>query len=89
MAFGALATTGQRCTSTRRLIAQEGIYRDLVDRLAAVYRSVRVGNPLEPGVLVGPLVSRDAVEDYLAAVAQAQEQGGRLLCGGKTTRYAR
>ncbi len=83
VAFGALATTGQRCTSTRRLIAQEGIYRDLVDRLAAVYRSVRVGNPLEPGVLVGPLVSRDAVEDYLAAVAQAQEQGGRLLCGGK------
>lgn len=83
VAFGALATAGQRCTSTRRLIAQEGIYRAFVDRLAAVYRSVRVGNPLDTEVLVGPLINRQAVDAYLAAVARAQDQGGRLLCGGK------
>ena len=88
VAFGALATAGQRCTSTRRLIAQEGIYGAFVDRLTTVYRSVKVGNPLDPDVLVGPLINQQAVEGYLAAVTQAQEQGGRLRCGGKVAAAA-
>jgi aldehyde dehydrogenase (NAD+) len=81
--FGAVGTAGQRCTSTRRLFAQRGVARTLIDRLVSAYRSVRIGDPLEPGVLMGPLITRQAVDKYRAALAAAREQGGTVLCGGR------
>jgi aldehyde dehydrogenase (NAD+) len=82
VAFGALATAGQRCTSTRRLILQENIYPRFLADLCEAYRGARVGNPLNPEVLVGPLINRTAVDDYLNALAEAERQGARLVCGG-------
>ena len=81
VAFGAMATAGQRCTSTRRLILHEGIYDEFVEKLTAIYQKVKVGNPLEEGVLVGPLINQRAVDAYRAAIRRAVDEGGRLLCG--------
>jgi aldehyde dehydrogenase (NAD+) len=83
VAFGALATAGQRCTTTRRLILHEKIYDEFVERLVTAYKSVKVGNPLEEGVLVGPLISARAVENYKQAIQRALSEGGRLIYGGE------
>ena len=81
--FGAVGTAGQRCTSTRRVFAQRGVASALVEKLQAAYARVKIGNPLDDGVLLGPLISADAVERYEAAIAASKEQGGKLVCGGK------
>ncbi|MFL5440398.1 MAG: aldehyde dehydrogenase family protein [Myxococcales bacterium] len=81
--FGAVGTAGQRCTSTRRLFVQRGVSGELVERLAAAFRSVKIGDPREKGVLMGPLVTRAAVERFRGAVAAAVEQGGEVICGGR------
>jgi aldehyde dehydrogenase (NAD+) len=81
--FGSVGTAGQRCTSTRRLFVQRGVARQLVERLTAAYRTVRIGDPLDPGVLMGPLISRAAVERFRAAVAAARKQGGEVCYGGR------
>jgi len=81
--FGSVGTAGQRCTSTRRLFVQRGIAPKLIDRLVAAYRTVRIGDPLENGVLMGPLVTRAAVERFSAAVASARAQGGEVRFGGR------
>jgi aldehyde dehydrogenase (NAD+) len=81
--FGAVGTAGQRCTSTRRVLAERNILPKLSERLIAAYRSVRIGDPLEDGVLLGPLASRDAVDRYRAALDAARAQGGQVLYGGK------
>ncbi|HET7921231.1 MAG TPA: aldehyde dehydrogenase family protein [Gammaproteobacteria bacterium] len=81
--FGAVGTAGQRCTTTRRLIVHESIAEELVQKLAAAYRQVRIGDPLDPHTLMGPLCSADAVARFKAAVAAAQQAGGILVCGGK------
>jgi aldehyde dehydrogenase (NAD+) len=81
--FGAVGTAGQRCTSTRRLIAHKDVAGELVERLVRAYESVPIGDPLASGTLMGPLVSAHAVETMAAAVAAAQEQGGQVLTGGK------
>ena len=81
--FGAVGTAGQRCTSTRRLFVQRGVARTLLDRLVAAYRTVRIGDPLDPGVLMGPLISRAAVDRFGSAVSAARSQGGEVLCGGR------
>jgi aldehyde dehydrogenase (NAD+) len=81
--FGAVGTAGQRCTSTRRLFVQRGIARPLLDRLVAAYRTVKIGDPLDEGVLMGPLVTRAAVERFSAAVAAARAQGGEVRFGGR------
>ena len=83
VAFGALATAGQRCTSTRRLILHESIYSEFLAGLKQVYSTVTVGDPLSPATLVGPLVNRKAVDDLLEAVKVACGQGGRIVCGGE------
>ncbi len=83
VAFGALATAGQRCTSTRRLILQAGVYDRFLGRLADVYRSAVVGDPLQVGTLVGPLIDETAVETYRSALSRVQAEGGRLVCGGE------
>jgi L-aminoadipate-semialdehyde dehydrogenase len=79
--FSAVGTAGQRCTSLRRLIVHEDIYDALLPRLKQAYASVKIGNPLEPGVLVGPLIGRAAYERMQAALAQAAGEGGRVAGG--------
>ncbi len=81
--FGAAGTAGQRCTSTRRLFLQRGIAAELKQKLVKAYGSIRVGDPLDPSTLMGPLINQRAVDSMQAAIATAQEQGGRVLCGGK------
>ena len=80
--FGAAGTAGQRCTTTRRLIVHESLVDDVCKRLVNGYGQVRIGNPLEDGILMGPLIDEDAVSQMLAAVEKAQAEGGELLCGG-------
>ncbi len=81
--FGAVGTAGQRCTSTRRLIIQEKVYDKFVRKLVANYKRVAIGNPLDPGTLMGPLIDEGAVADYENAIKAAKEQGGKVLYGGK------
>ncbi len=81
--FGAVGTAGQRCTSTRRLIAHRAIADDLAGRLVKAYQQVPIGDPLQEGVLMGPLVNEKAVANMLRAVQQAQADGGQLLTGGR------
>jgi len=83
IAFGAAGTAGQRCTTTRRLFVQKGIAPKLVERLTKAYKSIRIGDPLEPGTLMGPLIDAHAVAAYERAVAAAATQGGKVVCGGK------
>ena len=82
VAFAAVGTAGQRCTTLRRLILHESIAEGFLDRLASAYRSLPVGDPWEDGVLVGPLISEQAVGGMLSAVDRAKAQGGEVLCGG-------
>ena len=81
--FGAVGTAGQRCTSTRRLILQESIADGFIERLVKAYSQVTIGNPLEEGILMGPLVDQGAVKDMFDALEKVKEQGGEILCGGK------
>jgi aldehyde dehydrogenase (NAD+) len=81
--FGAVGTAGQRCTTTRRIIVHESRYRELVDRLVSAYKQVPIGDPLQAGVLMGPLIDRQAVQQYEKAIAEIKTLGGELLCGGK------
>ena len=81
--FAAVGTAGQRCTTLRRLFLHESIADRFLDRLVRAYRSVKAGNPWEPGVLLGPLINAAAVERMLAAVQAAREAGGEVLCGGR------
>ena len=80
--FGAVGTAGQRCTSTRRIIAHRSVLPTLTERLVAAYRQVRIGDPLDTSTLMGPLVTAEAVADMAAAITQAREEGGELLIGG-------
>ena len=80
--FAAVGTAGQRCTTLRRLIIQRGISDLIAKRLTEAYASVPIGDPLEDGVLMGPLINQAAVDTFAAAVGIAQEQGGDVLYGG-------
>jgi aldehyde dehydrogenase (NAD+) len=80
--FAAVGTAGQRCTTLRRLIAQRGIADLIAKRLVEAYAKVPIGDPLEAGVLMGPLINQGAVDTFTAAVGIAQEQGGEILHGG-------
>jgi len=80
--FAAAGTTGQRCTSLRRLIVHKDIADDMAKRLVDAYGTIPVGDPLDDGTLVGPLVNQQAVDTTRAAVEIALEQGGELLAGG-------
>lgn len=81
--FGAVGTAGQRCTTVRRMIIEPGIKGDVLKRLVDAYRQVRIGDPLDRATLMGPLVNAKAVDDMMAAVGIAVEQGGKILTGGK------
>ena len=80
--FGAVGTAGQRCTSTRRVIVHKSIASTLTDRILNAYRQVKIGDPLEDGTLMGPLVNQAAVESYLDAIEKVKIAGGEILCGG-------
>jgi aldehyde dehydrogenase (NAD+) len=84
--FAAVGTAGQRCTTLRRLYLHESTADDFLARMASAYRTIRIGDPLQDGVLVGPVIGQGAVDAYLAAVERAREQGGELLVGGKVAR---
>ena len=87
--FGAVGTAGQRCTSTRRVIVHESIRETATQRLMAAYRSVRIGNPMEPGTLMGPLINRRAVAQMIHGIRALRHQGGRVLCGGQILHHDR
>lgn len=81
--FGAVGTAGQRCTTTRRVIVHESRLEELKDKLLNAYKQVRIGDPLERGTLMGPLIEEAAVERFEKALAALEEAGGEILCGGK------
>src|SRR5512143_2590012 len=80
--FGAVGTAGQRCTSTRRIIMQKSIAKDLTQRLVSVYKQVNIGDPLKPDTLMGPLVVNTSVEEMVDAIKQAVADGGEVVYGG-------
>ncbi|WP_084708466.1 L-piperidine-6-carboxylate dehydrogenase [Hymenobacter norwichensis] len=81
--FGAVGTAGQRCTTTRRVIIHEAIFEDVKARLLKIYPNLPIGNPLQEGTLVGPLIDQDAVAAFTKALTDVQAEGGKLLTGGK------
>jgi len=81
--FGAVGTAGQRCTSTRRLIIHESVYDAFRDKLVKAYQQLKIGNPLEEGNHVGPLIDKDAVQLYCNAIEKCKAEGGKFLVEGK------
>ena len=81
--FGAVGTAGQRCTTTRRVFVHESRYDEVMGKLLSAYKQVRIGNPLEKGVLMGPLIDRAAVEAYRGAIEEVKQAGGKILYGGQ------
>ncbi|HXS97707.1 MAG TPA: aldehyde dehydrogenase family protein [Candidatus Limnocylindrales bacterium] len=81
--FGAVGTAGQRCTTTRRLFLQRGIAPKIVSSLIDGYKQVKIGDPLEEGTLMGPLVNKRAVEDMMDGIRRIKAQGGEILHGGR------
>ena len=83
IAFGAVGTAGQRCTSTRRVIAQASIADTLINRLINAYKQVHIGDPLQKGTLMGPLLNQGAVDVYMEAINAITAAGGEIVYGGK------
>jgi aldehyde dehydrogenase (NAD+) len=83
VAFGAVGTAGQRCTTTRRLLIHEKIHDAFVARLVKAYGSLRIGDPNDPTTLVGPLIRERSVTQMMDAIAKAVAEGGKVLVGGK------
>jgi aldehyde dehydrogenase (NAD+) len=83
--FAAVGTAGQRCTSLRRLVVHRSLHDTVLSRLRAVYGSVRVGDPLADGTLVGPLIDAAAFDGMQAALAQARAEGGTVFGGERVT----
>jgi aldehyde dehydrogenase (NAD+) len=83
--FAAVGTSGQRCTTLRRLIVHEAVAKKVVDRLKQIYDRLPIGDPRDVGVLVGPLIDRSAGDAMDQALASAQQQGGVIHGGGRVT----
>ncbi len=81
--FGSVGTAGQRCTTSRRLIAHKDVVDELVGSMARAYKTIKIGDPLEDGTLVGPVIGQRTVDAFESAVEQAKAQGGEVLVGGK------
>jgi aldehyde dehydrogenase (NAD+) len=82
LVFGAVGTTGQRCTSTRRLIIHQSIYSDVKAALVNAYGQLKIGNPLDESNHVGPLIDQEAVKMYLNAIENAKQEGGNVIVEG-------
>ncbi|MCL4796723.1 MAG: aldehyde dehydrogenase family protein [Bryobacteraceae bacterium] len=83
--FGAVGTAGQRCTTIRRLFLQKSIAPAFIGRLQAAYAQIRIGDPLDPQTLMGPLINRAAVDEMMQGLERVRAEGGEILCGGKHT----
>ncbi len=81
--FGSIGTCGQRCTSTRRVIIHEEVYDKFKNLLINAYKQLKIGDPLDESNHMGPLIDTQAVETYTSALAEAENQGGRIIYGGK------
>jgi len=81
--FSAVGTAGQRCTSLRRLYLHENIHDEFVNRLKSAYATVKIGDPLESGVLCGPLHTKTAVQEFKEGIQRVKDEGGKILFGGK------
>lgn len=81
--FGAVGTAGQRCTTTRRLFVHESIYDKLISSLLKAYKKVTIGDPLDEKNLMGPLIDKGAVDQYLKTIDDIKKAGGNILFGGK------
>jgi aldehyde dehydrogenase (NAD+) len=81
--FGAVGTAGQRCTTTRRLFVQDSIYDDVVKRLTNAYQQLKIGDPLDTDIHIGPLINEAAISSYEAAIQEIQNCNGKILYGGK------
>jgi aldehyde dehydrogenase (NAD+) len=81
--FSAVGTSGQRCTTLRRLLVHSAIADKVVDRLRDAYGQVTIGDPIEPGTVMGPVVSEQAITQMMGSVDIAREQGGEVVAGGK------
>lgn len=80
--FGAVGTAGQRCTSTRRLIIHESVYNTFRDKLIKAYGQLKIGNPLDEHIHVGPLIDKDAVKSYLDSIEKCKAAGGNFVVEG-------
>ena len=80
--FGAVGTAGQRCTSTRRLIIHEKIYDTFVAKLVKAYQQIKIGNPLDAAMHMGPLIDTAAVKMYLEAIEACKKEGGKFIVEG-------
>lgn len=84
--FGSVGTAGQRCTTTRRILVHESLADTLMNALEGAYKSLlatKIGNPLEDGTLIGPLIDKDSFEQMQESLKKAREQGGKVLFGGR------
>jgi len=80
--FGAVGTAGQRCTTTRRLIIHESVYETFKNKLVNAYKQLRIGNPLDQQNHVGPLIDKDAVQQYLNSIEACKKEGGNFVVEG-------
>lgn len=80
--FGAIGTAGQRCTSTRRLFVCQSRYQEVVDALCHAYQQITIGNPLDSHYLMGPLIDKQAVEQFINAIWRIKAAGGNIAFGG-------
>jgi aldehyde dehydrogenase (NAD+) len=80
--FGAVGTAGQRCTTTRRLIIHEKVYKKFTEKLVNAYKQIKIGDPLNEKNHVGPLIDKDAVQAYLNSIETAKKEGGKILVEG-------
>ncbi len=81
--FGAVGTAGQRCTTTRRLLVHKSRANELVAKLTGAYQQIRIGDPAEPGTLMGPLIDAASVDRYREALTELKKLGARVVCGGE------
>jgi len=81
--FGAAGTAGQRCTTTRRLIIKDTIYNAFKEKIINAYQQIQIGNPLEKGTLVGPLIDKQAVKSFEDAIKEVKAEGAKIVCGGE------
>ena len=81
--FGAVGTAGQRCTTTRRVIVHKDLKQELTNRLVNAYKQIKIGNPLDSKTLVGPLINKKAVQNFLEGIEIIKSQGGKILYGGE------
>jgi aldehyde dehydrogenase (NAD+) len=82
--FGAVGTAGQRCTTTRRIIVHNSLKDDLVRRLVGAYGSLRIGDPRDRDIVMGPVVNQQAVDDVKNAMERVVAEGGEILYGGES-----